>query len=191
MKRRRATIPVRTRIFLGCEGESEQGYGALLTRLAEDVGLHLAIHSVLLRPGGGDPLDLVTLAVELSRRAENKRGPFATKAVLLDRDKVGITPERDQRLFPLAAENGLRLIWQNPTHEALLLRHLDGCHQLRPQTAALALAELERRWADYRKPMSAVRLSTRLGIAELRRVCAVEESLQEFLRECGFPIPQE
>jgi hypothetical protein len=191
MRRRRATIPVRTRIFLGCEGESEQGYGALLTRLAEEAGLHLAIHSVLLRPGGGDPLDLVALAIEMSRRAESKRGAFATKAVLLDRDKLGITPERDQRLFPLAAENGLRLIWQNPTHEALLLRHLDGCHQLRPQTAALALAELERRWAGYRKPMSAVRLSTCLGIAELRRVCAVEESLQEFLRECGFPIPRE
>ena len=189
MRRRRATIPARTRIFLGCEGESEQGYGALLTRLAEEAGLHLAIHSVLLRPGGGDPLDLVTLAVELSRRAESTRGAFATKAVLLDRDKLGITPERDQRLFPLAAANGLRLIWQNPTHEALLLRHLAGCHQLRPQTAALALAELARRWADYRKPMSAVRLSTRLGIAEIRRVCAVEESLQEFLRECGFPIP--
>lgn len=191
MKRRHATIPVRKRIFLGCEGESEQGYGALLTRLADAADLHLAIHSVLLRPGGGDPLDLVALAVELSRRAEIKRGAFATKAVLLDRDKLGIAPERDQRLFPLAAENGLRLIWQSPTHEALLLRHLEGCHQLRPQTAALALAELVRHWADYRKPMSAIRLSTRLGIAELRRVCTIEDSLAEFLRECGFPITEE
>ncbi len=64
MKRRRATIPVRRRIFLGCEGESEQGYGALLARLAEDCGLDLAFQPVLLRPGGGDPLDLVSLAAE-------------------------------------------------------------------------------------------------------------------------------
>jgi hypothetical protein len=39
MSRRRATIPPRQRIFLGCEGESEQGYGALLSRLAEEMDL--------------------------------------------------------------------------------------------------------------------------------------------------------
>ena len=73
MRRRRATIPQRRRIFLGCEGESEQGYGALLSRIAEGMNLHLAIQSVLLRPGGGDPLDLVSLAIELSERDERRR----------------------------------------------------------------------------------------------------------------------
>ncbi len=191
MKRRLATIPIRKRIFLGCEGESEHGYGALLARLADEAGLHLAIQSALLRPGGGDPLALVELAVELSRRGEKKRGAFALKAVLLDRDKVGIAPERDKRLFSLAAENCLRLIWQDPTHEALLLRHLGGCDQLRPQTSLLALADLQRQWVDYKKPMPALRLSARLGMAELRRACAVEDSLREFLIECGFPVMQE
>ncbi len=188
MKRRLATIPVRKRIFLGCEGESEQGYGALLARLADDAGLHLAIHSVLLRPGGGDPLALVELAVKQIWSAERRRGAFATKAVLLDRDKLGMAPQRDERLLRQANQNDLRLIWQEPTHEALLLRHLDGCHQLRPQTSLLALAELERHWVDYKKPMSALRLSARLGMAELRRACAVEDSLREFLIECGFPV---
>jgi len=55
MRRRHATIPLRRRIFLGCEGESEQGYGALLSRIAEEHGLHLAPQILLLRPGGGDP----------------------------------------------------------------------------------------------------------------------------------------
>jgi hypothetical protein len=31
--KRRITIPQRKRIFLGCEGESEQSYGALLARI--------------------------------------------------------------------------------------------------------------------------------------------------------------
>ena len=137
MRRRNATIPVRRRIFLGCEGESEQGYGALLARLAEEAGLHLALQPVLLRPGGGDPLDLVSLAVDLSQRAEIKRGAFAVKAVLLDRDKLGLSPARDQRLYPVAAAHGLQLIWQDPAHEAFLLRHLDGCRQLRPQNRTL------------------------------------------------------
>ncbi len=188
MRRRNATIPVRRRIFLGCEGESEQGYGALLARLAEEAGLHLALQPVLLRPGGGDPLDLVSLAVDLSRRAEIKRGAFAVKAVLLDRDKLGVSPARDQRLYPLAAAHGLQLIWQDPAHEAFLLRHLDGCSQLRPQTAPLALTELNRQWTDYRKPMSAVRLAGRVGMTEVRGACEVEQSLREFLEVCGFTI---
>jgi hypothetical protein len=32
MRRRRLLIPQRRRIFLGCEGESERGYGALIGR---------------------------------------------------------------------------------------------------------------------------------------------------------------
>lgn len=188
MKRRPTTIPVRRRIFLGCEGESEQAYGALLMRLAEDAGLHLALQPVLLRPGGGDPLALVSLAVDLCRRAELKRGSFALKAILLDRDTLGMSPERDQQLYPIADAHGFRLIWQDPTHEAFLLRHLPGCHTLRPPTPAAASIQLGQHWAEYRKPMSALRLSARLGLAEVLAACASEESLLSFLQACGFPL---
>jgi hypothetical protein len=104
MRRRHATIPARRRIFLGCEGESEQGYGALLSRIAEEHGLHLAPQIVLLRPGGGDPLALVQLAVAKIREDERKRGEFSIKAVLLDEDKLGQTLERDQLLYAEAAQ---------------------------------------------------------------------------------------
>lgn len=184
MRRRRATIPQRRRIFLGCEGESEQGYGALLSRIAEEMNLHLAIQSVLLRPGGGDPLDLVSLAIELSERDERRRGAFAFRAALLDSDKLGISSDRDRRLVPLAEEHQLHLIWQDPTHEAMLLRHLDGCQALRPPTAAIALQELIRRWPEYRKPMPALRLATRIGAPQVLQAANMEESLREFLQEC-------
>jgi hypothetical protein len=38
----------------------------------------------LLRPGGGDPFDLVTLAVELNERDERRRGRYSVKAVRLN-----------------------------------------------------------------------------------------------------------
>jgi hypothetical protein len=98
MSPRRASIPQSRRIFFGCKVESEQGYGALLSRLVEGSGFHLAILSVLLRPGGGDPFDLVTLAVELNERDERRRGRYSVKAVLLDRDKLGVSPQRDRRM---------------------------------------------------------------------------------------------
>jgi hypothetical protein len=44
--RRRPSIPRRCRFFLGCEGQSEQSYGALLQHLADespDLHIHLDV----------------------------------------------------------------------------------------------------------------------------------------------------
>src|ERR1700722_15857334 len=190
MRRRHATIPPRRRVFLGCEGESEQGYGALLSRIADELGLHLAPQIVLLRPGGGDPLALVQLAIEKIREDERKRGSFSIKVVLLDQDKLGQTPERDRLLYEEATQSDLQLIWQGPSHEALLLRHLPGCQNLRPATTPLAQQEVMGRGPESPKPMSAMRLASRIGFDEVVAACGVEPSLCDFLRGCGL-IPEE
>ena len=93
---RRPFIRPRRRVFLGCEGESERGYGALLRRLLEVHRQDVHLDVVLLRPGGGDPLALVELARRLIDESERKReAPYSLRAVLLDSDKRGHTPPRD------------------------------------------------------------------------------------------------
>jgi hypothetical protein len=134
----RLRIQQRTRIYLGCEGASEQGYGARLSQIAEAAGLHLHFDNDVLRPGAGDPLALVQLATRRIREKEAKRGSFAYRAILLDCDKVGVKPERDTQIEPIAKRNRLHLIWQEPCHEGFLLRHLEGCDTARPVTSELA-----------------------------------------------------
>src|SRR5271163_2170925 len=133
MKRlRRRLIPQRRRVFLGCEGESERGYGALVNRLLETRRQDVHLDIALLKPGGGDPLALIELAVRRITEGERKReSPYVHRAVLLDADRRGQSPARDARIPALAATARLRIIWQEPCHEALLLRHLDGCWSLR------------------------------------------------------------
>ena len=80
----------------------------------------------------------------------------------------------------------LHLLWQEPSHEALLLRHLDGSQTLRPSSPAAALTELMRRWPDYIKGSSADRLSTRIGAQQITAAASVETSLREFLQAIGF-----
>jgi hypothetical protein len=46
----RRTIERRARIFLGCEGESEQGYGAFLQRLADAKNIKVHVVAVNLQP---------------------------------------------------------------------------------------------------------------------------------------------
>jgi hypothetical protein len=120
--RRRPTIKPRRRIFLGCEGASEVGYGALLQQLADEVPLHIHIELHDLR--GGDPLAIVEAA---RRKLESRiriRGDFEIRALLLDDHLLGQNPIRDNQIGPLAQSKNLSLVWQRPCHEALLLHRL-------------------------------------------------------------------
>jgi hypothetical protein len=182
--RDRPSVPPRLRIFFGCEGESERGYAAFLGEILQSNGCHVHLDAVLLT--GGDPLALVELARRRIIENERNRGRYAIRAVLLDADRLGQTPARDARIEPIVAAANLRLIWQRPCHEALLLRHLDGCRDRKPANAALAEQELTRHWPDYEKGMSARRLAVRLSARELRQALDVERDLAAFLTDLGF-----
>jgi hypothetical protein len=183
--RRGRGIPRRVRIFFGCEGESEQGYGALLQHLADEArDPHVALDLQVI--GGGDPFAIVEEACRRAKKQAHKYGEFAVRAVLLDRDKLGQTPARDAQIPTLAAANKLLLIWAEPCFEGLLLRHIPGCQTLRPTTSGAARAALLRQWPAYTKPMGSARLITRIGNSEIRAAAAVEPELNTFLRSIQF-----
>lgn len=183
---RRPYIPQRKRVFLGCEGESEQSYGRLLQALIDDRHHRVHIDSILLRPGGGDPLALVELALKKMQHAERRSGPYAVRAILLDRDTFGQAPQRDQRAVAAAGQAKLRLLWQSPCHEAHLLRHLPDYGALRPPTTDLSVAQLAQAWPAYRKGMAAGRLAQILDEPAVTRAAATEPEFSAFLSEIEF-----
>lgn len=178
MSRRSSTIrrlrPQRRRLFVGCEGESERGFVALLQRIAEQEGLLVHLDGVLLQPGGGDPCGIIQMAIELSHRRASRHGAYEARFVLLDFDKVGQNPQRDSHATQSATKANLLLVWQTPCHEALLLRHLDSCANLLPPTTPVALQQLTQRWPAYCKPMPSVRLAERISLAGIRRFAGAE-----------------
>ncbi|MGE3993716.1 RloB domain-containing protein [Pseudorhodoplanes sp.] len=179
---RRPVIPQRTPIFLGGEGASEAGYGALIAKLARERGLHVHLDIHSLQPGAGDPHALVEKALKLIRQRERVRSAYKIKAIFLD---VG-SARKNVEATALARENGIDyLIWQEPDHEALLLRHMDNCQQRRPP-AGESMRALLREWPDYRKAMSAQELGTKITQAHIQLACGVEESLAAFLRRVGL-----
>lgn len=155
-------------------------------QIADSAGLYLYIDNDLLQPGGGDPLALVELAIRRIAEKERKRGAFSLRAVLLDRDKWGQTPDRDRQIAPLLAENDLSVIWQNPCHEGFLLRHFEGYGTARPVTSELAMQDLKRIWPEYYKAMPASQLALRIDKAALRRASAVEQKFTSFLDQIGM-----
>jgi hypothetical protein len=105
---------------------------------------------------------------------------------MLDRDKWGQSTARDAQVAGVAARAGLSLIWQDPCHEAMVLRHLEACAALRPQTTALAEAALRQRWPEYFKPMDGAGLSRRLDHAAVLRAVAVEPELALMVAAIGL-----
>jgi len=187
MRRRRPVIPQRRRVYLGCEGESERSYGALISRLLENRRHDMHLHLDLLRPGGGDPLALIELAQKRAAAGERKsESPYVRRAVLMDADRLGQSPPRDAQMLLIAQAAHIQIIWQRPCHEALLLRHLEGCQHLRPPTPMQALADLRQHWREYVKGMAAIQLSDRIDHAALRRALQVEPELADFLASIGY-----
>lgn len=179
----RRIIQRRSRIFLGCEGESEQGYGVFLKSLADENGLHIHISAHNLQPAG-DPLALAERAVKAYAKEERKGGFFG-KVILLDADRLDEPPDRGLRARNLLMQEGFTTIWQRPDHEGFLLRHFAGHNRDEPprgksMTALLAV------WPGYRKNMSAADLKKMLSISHVQRAAAVVPELRALLTLIGL-----
>lgn len=183
MKRRGTMVSPRTPIFLGCEGESEQAYGRFLNDIVRDSGLPFHIEVVNLNPGAGDPLARIRRAVKEIKRRSERRAEFRFKTVLMDSDQIDGNVQRRQQVEALAADHDISIIWQQPCHEAFLLRHFEGHFNQMPATSALARVALQQVWPEYQKPMTSLQLSRKISIDGVRRIANINVALETFLRQ--------
>lgn len=181
--RGRRIIERRARIFLGCEGESEQGYGVLLQRLTDTENLKIHIVIKNLQPAG-DPLALAEKAALLFEK-ENRKAPLIGKAILLDADRLAEPPDRGRRACELLQREGFITIWQKPDHEGLLLRHFTGHHRDDPARGR-SMAALQAVWPGYHKNMAAVDLQRQFTLEHITRAAGVTQELMTLLRMIGL-----
>ena len=184
MPRRRAHRLQRRRFFVACEGDSEGGYAAFIQRLADEASL--AIHLDIRRYHGGDPLAIVEAAVRELNTRRVRRGAYVGQAILLDSDRRNDVPDRTRNADRLILDNGFHAIWSQPAFEALLLKHIPECEQLRPATTAMALHQLQARWPAYRKGMTSGELRGRFDHAAVERAATIMPELRAFLVDIGL-----
>jgi hypothetical protein len=168
------------RIFVGCEGEGERSYIALVQRIVKDLHHKVHLDPQPLQPGAGDPLALARRAEEVIKRVERTRVRYDEKYLLIDRDTFGKSPERDRQMPAVLNRIKARVLWQDPAREALILRHLPGCATRRPASTQIAMQQLLQEWPEYEKTMSAMQLATLINLDALRRAAEVEDALREF-----------
>lgn len=182
----RGIIPIRRPVFIGCEGESEQAYCIVLGDLIKQTVNNVHLEATLLGEGAGSPLAKIKKAIKKIEHFETTRSKFWKKAVLIDSDIVDSNVEQKTQTEILASSHAIRIIWQQPCHEAFLLRHLPYCTQLRPANTLLASRELVRKWPNYQKPMSSIQIAKCINRAGLTQAISVEAEFREFLNELGW-----
>lgn len=180
------TIRSRQPVFLGCEGESEQAYCVVIADIVKQSINNVHLEVILLGEGAGSPLAKIKKAIKKINHYERTRSKFWKKAVLIDSDLIEHDLEQKNETERLATSRGIRIIWQQPCHEAFLLRHLPECAEFRPQTSDRANSELVRNWPNYMKPMTRFQIAKRIDHARLTQVIRVENGLREFLNEVGW-----
>lgn len=186
MSTRRSSIPQRRPVYIGCEGESEQGYASFLQDLVREAGLSVHLVIDVLSPGAGDPLSRVEMAVRRLAHLKKTRAVPAERFVLLDTDQIELDRDRAERARRLAEQNDIRIVWQEPCFEAVLLRHFQGRTANRPLDNQTAQRALEREWPGYAKPATRADLTRRIDIEAVRRACAVEPDLHAMLQCIGL-----
>jgi hypothetical protein len=186
MRRVRIIRPRRAPIFIGCEGQSEVGYAGWLRNLVRDLDLPFHLELSDLGRGAGDPFARIDMAIERVDRLETNREPFIARYLFLDSDQLSADRNRADQAHRRARDHRFVVIWQEPTHEAFLLRHLLGRDTRQPPDKRAADKALAQEWAEYRKPCSAQQLEQRIGLDGARRVSARLPGLADLLRTIGL-----
>lgn len=186
MRRHRPIIQPKKPVFIGCEGESEAAYSQVLNDLLRATALPVHLHVDILAPGAGDPLARVQRALQRIAEHERRRAKLWLKAILMDSDQAANVPRRVAEASRLATEHGITLIWQNPCHEALLLRHMPNCSDRRPPNSHVAEQALKRVWPEYEKPMARAQLAERITRDAIRQAAGAEPELRTFLEGIGL-----
>ena len=185
MRRRAHHRPERKPIFVGCEGDSEVSYVAFIRDLAETARLPVVVTPIALREG--DPLARVEKAIRLiSDNRKKRRVDYTARFILMDTDQIVLAPDRAEQAKLIATEHKISIIWQNPCHEALLLRHFAGHETKHPSTATASMKQLVKQWPGYEKAMSKQDIAKMLNLESVCRAAAVDQELKSFLMTIGL-----
>lgn len=176
-------VKQRKRIFVGCEGDSERSYSRWLQGLSDAVAPRFQLDTFI--AGGGDPLAIVEACANRCAKREREQGRYWRRVIILDSDKLGQNPQRDQQISGITNRSAISLIFQEYEHEAVLLRHFPR-HQSKRPPAGEGLPALLRVWPQYSKPADALTLGKVLTLTHLRRMMGVEADFRALCASIGL-----
>ena len=183
---RRRLVELRRVIFIGVEGKSDRAFVQFLQFCCDREGLHL--HLNVTTGSGGDCVSVVREAASRLKRHLDRRGVSHSlhSLVLLDRDRYAQDVQAGRDAQVEASKSKIKIIFQNPDLEGLLLRLYQG-RESREIAAGDSITELRRVWPEYRKSsLTADQLKRRFTVSDLRRAALHDQGLRRLLDVLGL-----
>ena len=181
--RRPNQVEPRRVIFIGVEGKNDRAFAKFLQHCCDKDGLHL--HLKIATGHGGDSVKVVKATTRRLTRHLDKKD-ISAKLVLLDRDRIEQDRQAGRDAQAVASESGLKIIFQNPNLEGLLLRLHEG-YESRQIAAGDSMAEFQKVWPEYSKSsLTADQLIGRFDVSDVRRAAKYDEELRKLLEMLGL-----
>lgn len=152
--------PQATPVFFGCEGLQESTFVSWIALRARNRGIPLAIRNEPLGKAGS-PRVKVELAASRMAKREEAGVPFVHRFALIDLDVIKYDLAEIAAVEAIAARAGLVIIWQDPCHQAVLLRAMGFNGRIQDTNHANQLMDIH--WPGYEKGLAARHLDARLG----------------------------
>ena len=178
---RRRWVEPRRVIFIGVEGKSDQAFARFLGHCCQEAGLHL--HLDVKSGSGGDSVAVVEEAIRYLRHSGKSN--IRNRLVLLDRDRIKQDLQAGRDAQTAASRARLKIIFQEPNLEGLLIRLHQG-QENRRIAADKAMAELRKVWPGYSKPPTADQLSQCFTLSDVQRAAQHDSELQRLLTVIGL-----
>ena len=181
-------IKIKSRFFVGVEGESERGLVKFIQQHANSNDLSCYLDCRILY-GGGYQIMLKT--AEASRKRELKKGGKYKKSFLLIDEDRAIKKEDIAmiNMKQIASSKDIRVCFQKPNLEGLYLRMFPGNERLQPNVQTVH-KQLKYFWPEYYecKPVDSYTLNKKYKLEDLLRVATFDPDLKILLEEIGFII---
>ncbi len=175
---RRRTVEARRGIFIGVEGKSDRAFARFLQICCDGEGRHL--HLNVKTASGGDSVAVVKETVRHLTRHLDRRD-IDHSLVLLDRDRYAQDVRAGRDPQAVASKSKLKIIFQTPNLEGLLLRLYQG-HERRNIVPVASMSELRKVWPEYSKSsLVAEQLNRSFTVSDLRRAALYDKELRRLL----------
>lgn len=182
MRSRRRPVPPRRSFFIAGEGQSERPFARFLQHLCDEADLH--VHLDIKPQDGGGSVAVIEQAGRWLKKNRSGR-EYQARLVLLDLDRIEAEPQEGIQARAVAARYKLKIVFQDPNLEGLLVRLHAGQEQ-RKIRASDSESELRKLWPAYQKPPTAEQLRQRFTLADVRRAAVHDQHLRKLLEVIGL-----
>ena len=179
---------VKSLVFWGCEGKSEENYAVFLNRLFDRELIPFRLNAFNLGEAGSVAAKIHAAKKKLGNE-KSKGSRFKKQFLVMDVDLIKDNPTKRSEAEKEALKHKITILWQRPCFEGFLIKHFEDEKDRNPPNCREAEIILKSLWPDYDKPESVQRLTKKLQLnPHVKSLLTVDPDFKKVFEEFGLRL---